>query len=162
MTGRPAAETDATAGSAALALAQRAVSTADARTRRTDPFTSRSGVGITLAYSQSRDPNTTPSTAIDHACKIDELVALPRPGSGEACLTVRDVRHEVEAVGWIGYDSMNRLVGEVGEYVERVAGVYGVRVHRYGPVTYSRSSTRGKPCSKRSAHACVFCVSPAC
>ena len=89
---RPAAETDATAGSAALALAQRAVSTVDTRTRRDDPFTSRSGVGITLAYSRSRDPNTTPLTAIDHACKIDELVALPRPGSGEACLTVRDAR----------------------------------------------------------------------
>ena len=89
---RPAAETDSTAGSAALALAQRAVGIVDARTRRDDSFTSRSGVGITLAYSQSRDPNTTPSTAIDHACKIDELVALPRPGSGEACLTVRDGR----------------------------------------------------------------------
>ena len=92
MTGRPAAETDATAGSAALALAQRAVSTVDTRTRRGDPFASRSGVGITLAYSRSRDPNTTPSTAIDHARKMDELVALPRPQSGEACLTVRDAR----------------------------------------------------------------------
>ena len=89
---RPAAETDATAGSAALALAQRAVGIVDARTRRTDPFTARTGVGITLAYSRSRDPNTPPSTAIDHACTIDELVALPRPGSGEACLTVRDGR----------------------------------------------------------------------
>ena len=89
---RPAAETDATAGSAALALAQRAVSTVDTRTRRDDPFASRSSVGITLAYSRSRDPNTTPLTAIDHACKSDELVALPRPRSGEACLTVRDGR----------------------------------------------------------------------
>ena len=89
---RPAAETDATAGSAALALAQRAVSTVDTRTRRDDPFTARTGVGITLAYTRSRDPNTTPLTAIDHACKIDELVALPRPRSGEACLTVRDGR----------------------------------------------------------------------
>ena len=92
MTGRPAAETDATAGSAALALAQRAVSTVDTRTRRDDPFTSRSGVGVTLAYTRSRDPNTTPSTAIDHACSMGELVALPRPRSGEACLTVRDGR----------------------------------------------------------------------
>ena len=89
---RPAAETDATAGSAALALAQRAVSTVDTRTRRDDPFTARTGVGITLACSRSRDPNTTPPTAIDHAIKMDELVALPRPGSGEACLTVRDGR----------------------------------------------------------------------
>ena len=89
---RPAAETDATAGSAALALSQRAVGVVDARTRRTDPFTERTGVGITLAYSRSRDPNTTPSTAIDHARKMDELVALPRPRSGEACLTVRDGR----------------------------------------------------------------------
>ena len=89
---RPAAETDATAASAALALAQRAVSTVDTRTRRGDPFTARTGVGITLAHSRSRDPNTTPPTAIDHACKMDELVALPRPGSGEACLTVRDGR----------------------------------------------------------------------
>ena len=89
---RPAAETDATAGSAALALAQRAVGIVDTRTRRDDPFTSRSGVGITLAHSRSRDPNTTPPTAIDHAIKMDELVALPRPRSGEACLTVRDGR----------------------------------------------------------------------
>ena len=92
MTGRPAAETDATAGSAALALAQRAVSMVDTRTRRGDPFTSRSGVGVTLAYARSRDPNTTPSTAIDHARSLNELVVLPRPGSGEACLTVRDAR----------------------------------------------------------------------
>ena len=89
---RPAPETDATTGSAALALAQRAVSMVDTRTRRSDPFTSRSGVGVTLAYSRSRDPNTTPPTAIDHACSLNELVALPRPGSGEACLTVRDGR----------------------------------------------------------------------
>ena len=89
---RPAAETDATKGSAALALAQRAVSMVDTRTRRDDPFASRSGVGITLAYARSRDPNTTPSTAIDHSCSLNELVALPRPGSGEACLTVRDAR----------------------------------------------------------------------
>ena len=92
MTGRPASETDATAGSAALALAQRAVGIVDTRTRRDDPFTARTGVGITLAYTRSRDPNTTPSTAIDHARKIDELVALPRPRSGEPCLTIRDAR----------------------------------------------------------------------
>ena len=90
--GRPAAETDATKGSAALALAQRAVSMVDTRTRRGDPFASRSGVGVTLAYTRSRDPNTTPSTAIDHARKIDELVQLPRPGTAETCLTVRDGR----------------------------------------------------------------------
>ena len=41
---RPAAETDATAGSAALALSQRAVGIVDARTRRTDPF---AGAGTT-------------------------------------------------------------------------------------------------------------------
>ena len=92
MTGRPAAETDATRGSAALALSQRAVGIVDTRTRRDDSFTSRTGVGITLAYSRSRDPNTTPSAAIDHARKMDELVQLPRPRSGEACLTVRDGR----------------------------------------------------------------------
>ena len=92
MTGRPAAETDATRGSAALALSQRAVGIVDARTRRGSPFAARTGVGITLAYSRSRDPNTTPSTAIDHARKMDELVQLPRPRSGEACLTVRDGR----------------------------------------------------------------------
>ena len=89
---RPAAETDATRGSAALALSQRAVGIVDTRTRRGDPFTARTGVGITLAYTRSRDPNTTPSTAIDHARKMDELVQLPRPRSGEACLTVRDGR----------------------------------------------------------------------
>ena len=89
---RPAPETDATRGSAALALAQRAVSMVDTRTRKHDPFATRTGVGITLAYARSRDPNTTPSTAIDHARKIDELVALPRPRSGEPCLTIRDAR----------------------------------------------------------------------
>ena len=89
---RPAPETDATRGSAALALAQRAVSMVDTRTRKHDPFAVRTSIGITLAYSRSRDPNTTPSTAIDHACSLNELVALPRPGSGEACLTVRDGR----------------------------------------------------------------------
>ena len=89
---RPAPETDATEGSCALALAQRAVSVVDARTRRGSPFASRTSVGPTLACMRSRDPNTTPMTAIAHACKIDELVALPRPGSGEACLTVRDAR----------------------------------------------------------------------
>lgn len=89
---RPAAETDATAGSVARALSQRAVSTVDTRTRRSDPFATRTGVGVTLAYTRSRDPNTTPSTAIDHAISMDELVALPRPHTGEACLTVRDAR----------------------------------------------------------------------
>jgi len=89
---RPAAETDATRGSCALALAQRAVGVVDTRTRRSDPFAARTGVGITLAHTRSRDPNTTPSTAIDHAISMDELVALPRPRSGEACLTVRDAR----------------------------------------------------------------------
>lgn len=92
MTGRPAAETDATKGSCARALSQRAVGVVDARTRRSDPFAPRTSVGITLAYTRSRDPNTTPSTAMDHACKIEELVALPRPETGEACLTVRDAR----------------------------------------------------------------------
>ncbi|UBF23508.1 hypothetical protein HRTV-28_gp70 [Halorubrum tailed virus 28] len=92
MKGRPAAETDATKGSCARALAQRAVGVVDTRTRRGDPFASRSGVGITLAYTRSRDPNTTPSTAIDHACSLNELVVLPRPRSGESCLTVRDAR----------------------------------------------------------------------
>ena len=89
---RPAAETDATAGSAALALAQRAVSVVDARTRRGSPFAARTSVGPTLACMRSRDPNTTPMTAIAHACKIDELVALPRPETGRPCLTVRDAR----------------------------------------------------------------------
>jgi len=89
---RPAAETDATKGSCARALSQRAVGVVDARTRRSDPFVARTSVGITLAYTRSRDPNTTPSTAMDHAVKIEELVALPRPETGEACLTVRDAR----------------------------------------------------------------------
>ena len=92
MTGRPAAETDATAGSAALALAQRAVSVVDTRTRRGSPFAARTSVGPTLACMRSRDPNTTPMTAIAHAIKMDELVALPRPETGRPCLTVRDAR----------------------------------------------------------------------
>ena len=89
---RSAPETDATEGSCALALAQLAVSILDARTRRASTIASRTSLCPTLACMRSRDPNTTPMTAIAHACKINELVALPRPGSGEACLTVRDAR----------------------------------------------------------------------
>ena len=90
MTSRP--ETDATEGSCALALSQRAVGIVDARTRRGSPFASRTSVGPTLACMRSRDPNTTPTTAIAHAIKMDELVALPRPETGRPCLTVRDAR----------------------------------------------------------------------
>jgi len=90
MTQRP--ETDATAGACARALAQRATSIVDTRTRRGSPFAARTSVGITLANARSRNPNTTPSTAIDHARKMDELVQLPRPTTGETCLTVRDAR----------------------------------------------------------------------
>ena len=88
MTHRP--ETDATKGSCARALAQRAVGVVDTRTRKADPFAARSAVGMTLRYTRSRDPDTTPRAAIALAIEQDELVALPRPESGEACLTVRD------------------------------------------------------------------------
>jgi hypothetical protein len=92
MTGRPAAETDATAGSAARALSQRAVSIVDARTRRDDPFAARPSVASTLRYCRSRDPDTTPAAAIRHAIQQDALLALPRPRTGRPCLTVHDGR----------------------------------------------------------------------
>jgi hypothetical protein len=89
MTTRPTS--DATRGSAARPLAQRAVSIVDARTR-SDPFASRSAVTITLGNCRSRDDDTTPGQALSIAVEQDELVALPRPRSGRACLTVRDKR----------------------------------------------------------------------
>jgi len=92
MTGRPAAETDATAGTCARALSQRATHMVDTRTRRGDPFADRHAVGSTLRYTRSRDPDTSPGAAIRHAISQDHLVALPRPGSGRDCLTVRDGR----------------------------------------------------------------------
>jgi hypothetical protein len=89
---RPAAETDATKGTCARALSQRATSMVDTRTRTGDPFTERSGVVSTLRYTRSRDPDTSPGDAIAVAIDHDHLVALPRPGSGRDCLTVRDAR----------------------------------------------------------------------
>jgi len=89
---RQAAETDATKGSASLALSQRATSMVDTRTRRGDPFAARPSVGSSLRYSRSRDADTTPGQAIRTAIDNDHLLALPRPGSGRPCLTVRDAR----------------------------------------------------------------------
>lgn len=89
---RQAAETDATEGSASLALSQRATSMVDARTRRDDPFAARPSVGSSLRYTRSCDPDTTPGQAIRTAIDNDHLIAVPRPGSGRPCLTVRDAR----------------------------------------------------------------------
>ena len=87
---RPAAETDATKGSCALALSQRATSKVDTLTRGDDPFAARPSVGSSLRYTRSRDADTSPAAAIRVAVEQGELVALPRPQSGRACLTVRD------------------------------------------------------------------------
>jgi hypothetical protein len=89
---RPAEETDATKGSAALALSQRATSKVDTLTRRGDPFAARPSVMSSLRYTRSRDPDTRPSAAVKHAIGQGHLLALPRPGSGRPCLTVRDGR----------------------------------------------------------------------
>ena len=89
---RPAEETDATKGSAARALSQRATSKVDTLTRRDDPFADRSEVVTSLRYTRSRDPDTRPSAAVEHAIGQGHLLALPRPGSGRPCLTVRDGR----------------------------------------------------------------------
>lgn len=89
---RPAEETDATKGSCALALSQRATSKVDRLTRRGDPFADRSEVIIGLRHTRSRDPNTTPDAAVKHAIGNDHLLALPRPKTSRACLTVRDAR----------------------------------------------------------------------
>ena len=89
---RPAAETDATKGSASLALSQRATSKVDTLTRRDDPFAARPSVGSSLRYTRSRDADTTPGQAIRTAIDNDHLLPLPRPGSGRPCLTIRDAR----------------------------------------------------------------------
>ena len=89
---RPAEETDATKGACALALSQRATSKVDTLTRGDDPFVDRSEVVSSLRYTRSRDPDTSPSDAVKHAIGQDHLLALPRPGSGRPCLTVRDGR----------------------------------------------------------------------
>ena len=89
---RPAAETDATKGSCALALSQRATSKVDTLTRGDDPFAARPSVGSSLRYTRSRDADTSPGQAIQTAIENDHLLALPRPRSGRPCLTVRDAR----------------------------------------------------------------------
>ena len=89
---RPAEATDATKGACALALSQRATSKVDTLTRGDDPFADRSEVVSSLRYTRSRDPDTSPSAAVEHAIGQDHLLALPRPGSGRPCLTVRDGR----------------------------------------------------------------------
>jgi hypothetical protein len=89
---RRADDTDATAGSAARALAERAVSIVDTGSRIGDPFVARPSVGQRLRWYRSRDPDTDPAAAIRHAIQSDWLVALPRPRSGRPCLTVRDGR----------------------------------------------------------------------
>jgi len=89
---RHAAETDATKGSASLALSQRATSKVDTLTRRGDPFAARPSVGSSLRYTRSRDGDTSPGQAIQTAIENDHLLALPRPASGRPCLTVRDGR----------------------------------------------------------------------
>lgn len=89
---RPAEETDATKGACARSLSKHVTSVVDTRTRRTDPFASIHAVGTTLRYKRSRDANTTPSQAITLAVENDEVIRLPRPGSGRECLTVRDGR----------------------------------------------------------------------
>jgi len=89
--GRPAAETDATKGSAARPLSLRAVSKVDTLTR-SDPFAAYSEVAISLRYTRSRDAETTPTDAIAVARSNDHLLVLGRPRTGEKCLTVRDAR----------------------------------------------------------------------
>ena len=89
---RPAEATDATKGACALALSQRATSKVDTLTRTSDPFADRAGVMSSLRYTRSRDADTRPSAAVEHAIGQGHLLALPRPGSGRPCLTVRDGR----------------------------------------------------------------------
>jgi len=89
--GRPAAATDATKGSAARPLSLRAVAKVDTLTR-SDPFAAYTEVVISLRYTRSRDPDTSPTDAIDIARSNDHLIVLGRPRTGEKCLTVRDAR----------------------------------------------------------------------
>ena len=100
------------------------------------------------------------------AAGLQHALTLARPAFGPLLIlrwleVVPLPTHERQSVGWIGDDGVNALVVKVRQYVKGVARVDEVCLHRHGPVTYSRSSTRGKPSSKRSAHACAFCVSPA-
>ena len=91
MTGRPAAETDATKGSAARPLSLRAVAKVDTLTR-SDPFAAYTEVVQSLRYTRSRDGDTSPTDAIAVARSNDHLLVLGRPRTGEKCLTVRDAR----------------------------------------------------------------------
>jgi hypothetical protein len=90
--GRPAAETDATKGSAARPLSLRAVAKVDTLTRRGDPFAAYTEVAISLRYTRSRDADTSPTDAIAVARSNEHLLVLGRPRTGEKCLTVRDAR----------------------------------------------------------------------
>ena len=129
MTARP--ESDATKGTCALALSQRATSIVDARTRRSDPFADRSAVMITLSNCRSRDDDTTPGAAVKHAIRQNHLVALPGPASGEPCLTVRDARRIAACHTSYQRAGESRHAAECQELLEsglpRVLGVAWVR-----------------------------------
>jgi len=84
--------TDADAGHCNLPLAKRAVSLIDTLTRGGDPFVSRSTAAMQLSGKRSRDRRTDPVQALALAVDNGDIVCVPRPDTGEQCLTVKDKR----------------------------------------------------------------------
>jgi hypothetical protein len=80
------------AGSAGLPTTKRAVKTADTNTRKDDPFISRQALALLLSQMTVADPNTGPVQAISMMVEQGELITLPRPKTGQQCVTVADRR----------------------------------------------------------------------
>jgi hypothetical protein len=80
------------AGSAGLPTTKRAVKTVDTNTRKDDPFISRRQTTLLLSHMEVSDPQTGPVQAVSMMVEQGELITLPRPKSGEQCLTVADRR----------------------------------------------------------------------
>ena len=84
-------QSDATRGSAAKSLSERAVSVVRTRTRKSDPpLADLSGVCITLDGLHVRDADTRPSQAIRMAVRRGDLVALTPPERERECLGLPD------------------------------------------------------------------------
>jgi hypothetical protein len=79
-------------GSAALPTTKRAVSAVDTNTRKDDPFISRRAVALLLSHMTVADPETGPVQAISMMVEQGELITLPRPKTGQQCVTIADRR----------------------------------------------------------------------
>jgi len=80
-------QSDATKGSAAKSVAERAISMVETRTRNRDPpLCAKTGVCITLQQSHVRDGDTSPSAAVRMAVRNGHLVELTPPERDRAHL----------------------------------------------------------------------------